>query len=280
MLERRSSAAHGSARLAERRRLRRRRILIALGILFAFCSAGIVYELNQSAVRIAHVQIFGADQSLAAVALAAMQGTYLGIIPRDSTFFYPAARIRAGILSAYPDIAAVSLFRNGLTSLSIRIDDRVPVARWCPDATRFNLNASSTRLNLVASDAGCYLFDAGGVLYATTSPEQPVNAFVLYEPFADASIGGTLPSATNIPRAFDFARQLGTFGSPVTAVVFTNDEVNDYLASGTRITYVLGNEQNAFNALASARDNFNLANGSVEYVDLRFDGKVYVKPKK
>ena len=78
---------------------------------------------------------------------------------------------------------------------------------------------------------------------------------------------------------FNFARQLDTLGSPVTKVVLRDDEVDDYLASGTRITYVLGHENIAFTALVSARGNMNLADGSLEYIDLRFDGKVYLKKK-
>src|SRR3989344_3267565 len=75
----------------------------------------------------------------------------------------------------------------------------------------------------------------------------------------------------------DFARQLDTLGSPVTRVVLRGDEVDDYLVSGTRVTYVLAHEQEAFTALVSGRANFNLADGSIDYIDLRFDGKVYVK---
>ncbi|MFZ2500984.1 MAG: hypothetical protein WAW90_03320, partial [Minisyncoccia bacterium] len=93
------------------------------------------------------------------------------------------------------------------------------------------------------------------------------------------AIGSTLPNADAFPSAFDFARQLTTLGSPASRVAFHDGEVDDYLVSGTRITYVLGNEQNAFTALVSAHKNFNLADGSIEYVDLRFDGKVYLKRK-
>ena len=78
---------------------------------------------------------------------------------------------------------------------------------------------------------------------------------------------------------FDFARELATLGSPTTRIAIHDGEVNDYLASGTRVTYVLGHEQDAFTALVSARENLNLSDGSLEYVDLRFDGKVYVKRK-
>jgi hypothetical protein len=89
----------------------------------------------------------------------------------------------------------------------------------------------------------------------------------------------TIAHAEKLSAAFDFARQLASLGSPVSSIVFRDDEVDEYLASGTRITYVLGYEQNAFTALKSARANLNLSDGSLLYVDLRFDGKVYLKRK-
>ncbi len=87
----------------------------------------------------------------------------------------------------------------------------------------------------------------------------------------------TIAGADALPTAFDFARKFVTLGSPTVSVVLRGDEVDDYLASGTRITYVLGSEQDAYTALTSARANLNLTDGSIEYIDLRFPGKVYVK---
>ncbi|MHB8709958.1 MAG: cell division protein FtsQ/DivIB [Minisyncoccota bacterium] len=282
MSEKRSSTARGSLsrqgggeRLAVRRRFERRRVLFMFGFLFLLLCGGAVYGLQQNAVRISNIQVFGADGSFADVARAAMQGSYFGLIPRDSTFFFPASSIRADIIAAHPGIAAVSLFRNGWASLSIKVDKRVPIARWCPSTDAGQI-ASST------PSAGCYFFDASGFVYATTSADTPINSFAVYGPLAavgGSPIGSTLPNAEKLPAVFNFARQLGTLGSRVTSIVFRGDEVDEYLASGTRITYVLGNEQNAFTALTSARANFNLADGSVSYLDLRFSGKIYLKKK-
>lgn len=280
MLVKKSSESRGSARLAERRRRLQRRGLIAFGIVLVILLGALIWVLWQSPVRIVHVQIFGADQSLAEIADTAMRGSYLGVIPRDSTLFFPADRIRADLLATHPEIAAVSLFRNGLTGLTIKIDNRIPVARWCGDGTRFDLGNLDLRSNLVPSN--CYLFDVKGYIFATAATTtQTINPFVVYESLENTNgpIGITLPNAQEFPSAFDFARQIGTFGGKVSSIVFTNGEVNQYLASGTRITYVMGNEQNAFTALVSAKSNLNLTDGSIEYVDLRFDGKVYVKKK-
>lgn len=297
MLERRSSAPQGSERFAVRRSRRRRRALIALCLLVFLLLGASLWGLRQSSVRIAHVLVRGptslessggasADASLADYARNAMRGDYFGAIPRDSIFFFPESDIRAGILAAYPDIAAVSIFRNGFTAISIEPDERVPVARWCGSTYLPPAAASST-----PNTDSCYLFDASGLIYAAATTTKTINNFKLYAPL-DSAWGGplavseieplraTIARADDLPAALDLARQLGTFNSPVTYIVFHGDEVDDYLASGTRVTYVLGNEQNVFTALVSARENLNLADGSLEYVDLRFGGKIYLKRKK
>lgn len=286
MSGRQSSAPQGNERFVARRRRRRRRALIALGIIFFLLCTGIIYELRQSTVRISHVQVFGppageagADQSLADIARRAMHGYYLGVIPRDSIFFFPASRIRAGIVAEYPEIAAVSIFRNGLTSISVKANARVPVARWCGLAPTADV------------EEYCYVFDASGFIFAAAATStQTLNPFILYAPLDGGglepmptgrqALRATLAHAERLPSAFDFARQISTFGSQVTRVIIRGDEVDDYLGSGTRITYVLGSEQDAFTALVSSREHLNLADGSIEYVDLRFAGETYVKRKK
>ncbi len=284
--ERNNSAGRrpGESLHVRRQRIRRRILIASFALIFIALGAGI-YGLQQSSMRISHVVIYGADQSLANIATAAMQGSYLGIIPRDSVFFIPESRIRDALMTFDPNIAAVSIFRNGLTGLSVKVDYRVPIARWCGAAPLVSV-ASSTQQSVT----GCYLFDANGFIYASTTG-APLNDFLLYEPLASdqsgrsststgAIIGATLPHAAELPGVFDFARRLATFGSPVASIVARDDEIDDYLASGTRITYVLGNEENAFTALASARADLNLSDGSLDYIDLRFPGKVYFKPKK
>jgi cell division septal protein FtsQ len=245
-------------------------MIIAFAVLFVVTCAALIYGLWQRPVRISHVVVYGADQSLAELATLEMQGSYFGI-PRDSIFFLPEASIRARIMSAHPEIAAVSIFRSGLTTLSIRVDHRVAIARWCGLAPTKGV------------EEYCYVFDANGYVFAAAASTTPtVNTFALYtHPVGDTlePLRATLTNVEQLPMAFEFARKLATFGSPVVRVIMRDGEVDDDLASGTRVTYELGNEEQAYTALASARANFNLADGTVDYVDLRFPGKVYLKKK-
>ena len=131
--------------------------------------------------------------------------------------------------------------------------------------------------------AGCYVFDSNGVIFsAVSTTTETINTFKLYATLVGETLEplrATILHTEKLPAVFDFARQLATLGSPAVSVILRGDEVDDILTSGTRITYVLGREENAFTALVSARDSYNLSDGSVDYVDLRFDGKVYLKKK-
>ena len=279
------SVSPSSLRLRDRRRLRRRRLLAAFCVLLLLLFGAAFYTLWRPGLRVSHIQVFGADQSFADYAREAIRGTYFGIVPRDSTFFLPTSRIRSAITAAHPDIAALSVFRRGLSGLSIRVEERTAVGRWCGLAPTQGVTPY------------CYLFDPSGFIYmavpeadASSTPAAPatLNPFELYAPLVGlpAQAGDTLEPlratisrASQLPEAFNLARQLATFGSKATAVVIHDDEADIILAGGPRVPYVLGHEQDAFNALTGARANINLANGSLDYVDLRFDGKVYTKKK-
>ncbi len=279
MLARASSVPRSAERLGERRSSRRRFGRIAFFILLLLLLGAMLYGLRQPSVRISHTQISGTDVNLAHYVTEAMEGMYFWLVPRNSFFFVPERRIRSAILADYPGFAAVSIVRTSLTSMSITVTERTAVARWC--GARSDLAHDLAQSPDIEEQ--CYAFDPNGFIFeiATTST-QTLNSFSLYAPIAgnvQEPLRATLADADKLPATFDFARRVGAFGSPVTTIVIRNDEVDDYLSSGTRITYVLGHEQNAITALVSAGGNLNLSDGSLEYVDLRFDGKVYLKKK-
>ncbi len=270
---RRSGLPGGRQGLRDKRRKHRRRLLCAFLISVVLLGAAGLYALRQEAIRISHIEIFGTERALAEIAKDAMQGSYLGIIPRDSIIFYPEQEIRESIRKADSDVATVSIFRHGLTGLTIKVSNRVPIARWCGASYAPQVASTSPHQE-------CFVFDDSGVIFATTTAIAIINPFLLYEPLSSSStpgVGAVIPNAAALPAVFNFARQLATLGSPVRAVALHDREVDAHLTSGTRITYVLGHEQDAYTALLSAKDNLNVVDGSLQYVDLRFDGKMYLK---
>jgi hypothetical protein len=275
-----------------RSRSRRRGILITL-VFLILLAGGLIYLFKQPFVRIQNIGETGySSQAVADAARAAMGGVIYGIIPRDSVFFFSKADIMAAVLQADSNIAAVSVTRSGLTGITLAIIPRAQSYVWC--------GAS------VATAAGmpCFRADADGTLFTQFSPPdvqvvsasstasstskisnqeqmaQAAGQLVVYAPLAstsDAVQGSKIANASVIPAALRFARALNTLGGQSISLQIRGDEIDIFMASGTRITYVAGNEQAAINAAAASFPQLNLKDGSVNYVDLRFGGKAYVK---
>jgi hypothetical protein len=285
MSEKTLSRAEGSERLKERRRRSRRRSGVVAGIFVLVLIAGGIWLTWQPYVRIATVSISNiapelnvlgeaGDLALIGIAQRQIDGTYVGIIPRDSIFFIPEHDLREALRRVRPGIATVSFSRIGFTSLHVAIQDRVPAGRWC-----------GLQKSVQAVDEYCYFFDAGGFLYAAVdaaSSTPPLNPYILYAPLADNAtepFEATLRDAAVLSGLFDFAHEVGTLGSPVESIIIRDDEVDCLLRSGTRITYVRGEEKTSFTNLVSAVEKPRLTDGSIDYIDLRFGGKVYLKKR-
>lgn len=270
-----SSARRNS--LADRRKRARRRLTIALAIVSVILFGLALYGIQKPGVRVSRVQVYGSELPLETIALDVMQGQYLGVIPRDSIFFYPEQAIRARIIEMHGDVSGVSFFRNGTNGLTLRITQRVPIARWCP--ALLGIVGTSTASGSELDD--CWFFDDSGLLFATSSAVAVVHPFIIYEPLpsADPIRGQRLASADLLPASLNFARQLDTFGATAISISIQGAEATIALKTGARITYLLGGENEAYTALVSAKNQVILTAPTLDYVDLRFSGKVYKKMK-
>jgi cell division septal protein FtsQ len=289
-------APRGSETLRRRRRRSRLRLaLIALVLLLAI-AAGADWLLWQPFLRVQYIGMSGyASATAPAAARAAMDGAYLKIIPRDSIVFLPEAAIRGAVLAADANVAAAGVSRAGLDSITLKLIPRASAYMWCGTDH--------------AAPGPCYEADASGVIFAqaTGTPalssalvssassadaqaqENPASSqnfipangeLAVFAPLATTApsiLGSAVSEAALIPPALRFARALDSLDAVAVSIQIRGDEADVYLASGTRVTYVLGQEQQAADAAAAAFPTLNLDDGSIQYVDLRFGGKAYVK---
>jgi hypothetical protein len=274
----RTRAPERGPNLKNRRRRARKRFFILIGILIAVVLGASVYLLWRPELRIQNVTIETYDAAaLDPLVKGALVGSYFGILPRDSIVFFPKQRIRNAILDAYPVISAVSVSRVSLTSITIKTIERVSAFDWCgttPDIT-----------------APCYESDAEGLVFAPSvvpisldgATSTPSKTLRIYGPLVEASssepIRSHVANASAIPNALRFERGMVSLGADVVSLELRTDEADVHLRSGTRITYVLGHEEQAAELAATAFPEINVNDGSVLYLDLRFDGKVYFKKK-
>ena len=92
-------------------------------------------------------------------------------------------------------------------------------------------------------------------------------------------MGASLANPGAILGMLQFDRAVATLGARVAALELSGDEANLYTTGGTRITYVAGQESAAASLAAASFRTLDLNSGSIDYIDLRFSGKVYYKNK-
>lgn len=275
---------------APKRKLRdrRREALMrnaTLTVLAALALAGgIVYLLWLPEVRITSVKAagFGDAGALESIAAEELKGTYGGILPKDSFFFYPERAIRAAILKRYPAVSAVSVSRTGFDAIALRASERVAAFWWC-----------GVPENLSARTGNCYEADVEGLVFAPAAERAaeeatssaPNDTLRVYAELDAADAGDSYPlrarvlGAGSLPDILRFARAIKSLGVPIASIAIRGDEADLFVPPSTRITYVVGHEQTAASSAEAAFKGLNLVDGSLVYVDLRFDGKVYIKRK-
>lgn len=242
---------------------------------FVIAAGAVLYVLWLPAMRIAEAAAEGFPDADAAsaIALEALDGRYYGIIPRDNFFFYPEREVREALLAEFPSVSSVSVRRDGFTSLALDGRPRVAAFHWC-----------GSPASLAAEDATCFSADAEGLVFLPVTPDASSTPMLhVYAELDTASSTGSYPisarvkGAEHLPDILRFARTLGSLGITIASVAIRGDEADIFVAPSTRITYVVGHEKEAEKSAKAALPKLSLEDGSIVYVDLRFDGKVYLK---
>lgn len=255
-----------------RRAKARRMFYIGLCIFALTLIGALLYAAWMPSLRVDVVSAEGPHtEDVIRMAQEELAGTHLFIVPRNSLFFIPEAQIRSRILSEQPSIVAVSIKSSGLNAIGVIALERSSAFLWC--GASHELPAPT-----------CYHTDADGLVFAPYEPVEPVASSTVllkvYVPLADNAtepVSAHTGYASVLPNALRLAKTLRALGANIAALGIRNDEADFYTISGTRVTYVIGREGQAAQLAASVFPKLLLNDGSVDYVDLRFDGKVYLR---
>ncbi len=269
------SARNTKRKLRDRRRDELFSKMVLTIAVFLAIAGGIVYLFSLPSVRISQVEAqgFPDPERVAVIAKEELSGRYYGLIPRDSFFFYPERAIRQSVLEEYPAVSSVSVGRNSFDSIILEGRPRVAAFHWCggPDS-------------LAAEDVTCYEVDAEGMVFKQAIIDASSTPMLhVYAVLDTASTTGAYPlkakveGANHLPDILRFVRSLNSLGVTVASIAIRGDEADLFVAPGTRITYVVGHEKEAEKSAKAALPKLNLKDGSILYIDLRFDGKVYLK---
>jgi cell division septal protein FtsQ len=132
-----------------RTRRRRRRVLLAALVVFLLCllSGGSVYFAQTPYLRIARIDISGAQTlsstTVAALAAQELSGSYLGLFPRDNIFLYPKGAIARDIIAALPVVKEVRVGAKNFTAITVTVTERTPGSSYADDFYRVFASGST-----------------------------------------------------------------------------------------------------------------------------------------
>lgn len=270
---------HTPARKKRKRERRVRLTLVAVGGLLI--SAGILsWVAHMGQVRIASIDVTGNDivesEIIRSTAQAALVGNYALIFPRDNTFLYPKDDILASLLSSFPRIKNIKIDRDGLTKLSITVDERDPAAMWCgssEDATPAGLQSE------------CYFLDDASFVYAQAPIFSNASYLTMYGDLYASStkeiVGQYYSPAEEFRSLIELRDVLAR--QNIKIVAYQKLENKDYQARlqerGTILISLLQNPKDTAIAITSALETKKGTAENIDYMDARFleTGKVFVK---
>lgn len=268
--------------LTERRKQARKGRRVMYGSFVISITALFFFAIWSNALRVSTIVASGPSADAAkSMVQASLEGTYMRLVPRNSIFFYPEEESKAALLTAHPELSSVTFSRSSFSSLTLATTERTAALTWCGTTPSGTVPAIVSGAVANDSSAQCYFADAQGFIFDTASSTS--TGIVLYAPLTtDVPPGGNAERATiaygaSLQNLIAFVDALRGMDLTISYVALRGDEVDIFLSNATRITYVLGREAAAASVAAATLPNLSLMEGIYSYVDLRFEGKSYVK---
>jgi len=262
--------------LKKRREKKQKVFLYSILVFIILFSILIFYIIWRPALRVSVVTAEGQRQTESIeMTTQVIQGTYAYVLPRNSIFLLPVQSVRANILNSLPEISAVGIERTSFNSVHVKLLPRSSAFLWC-GIERLPTELPST----------CYHADAEGFVFKKAGTMEDTHALgpnkiLLYAQLPegvseDFVIGTHIMGFSGIPNILLFTRTIGELGIQATAVSLKDDEVYVWVGN-TKIMYLLGKEKEAALLAASIAPTLDLSRGDIEYIDLRFSAKAYIK---
>lgn len=260
-------------------RARRRRARLLYIVLAILAIAALVYgvhwlsylpRLNIASVEVAGAQSIPSELIVQYADSVLHDGSY-HFISRSNIFFYPKSVLARDIVADFPGIHTAVVSRNGLFSqtMTIRIAERQPFAKWCEGAQ-------------------CYVLDDSGYMYAAL---DPLASTALPNPYV---FSGALSTSTNpVGQTFIPGHMPGvivlltilqqqTGLSPYAISISDEHDFTITFTEGFDLKVSFGEDAATVARnlkLVLASESLLGKESDIEYVDLRFGDRVFYKLK-
>jgi cell division septal protein FtsQ len=187
---------------------------------------------------------------------------------RSNIVLYPRSVIEEAVESFFPRIKSAKISRESLlaTAITVAVEERKPFAQWC--------------------EARCYIMDEGGFIFAEASNATTLSIPTTHYVFRGGIASSTHPigqrfALAHLPGILVLLELLGQAGFNPEGGSIDNDQ--DFLipfAEGFTLKVSFGQDANTLTKnlqLVLSSEPLKGKESQLEYIDLRFDNRVYYK---
>lgn len=255
-----------------------------------FILIGFVFLLSQlskmKSIQIENIEVSGnstlSKEDIANLVKAETSAKYFKLFSKNSIFLYPRKSIEKTLTDDLKKIETVSIKSKGLKTLVISMVERKPNSLWCLSRPEEGTSRKNNNSGM------CYFLDKGGLVF-TESPDFSGNSFLRYYGLLDdieQPIGKNYMTSEKFREVSRFIGSLEILGIKV--ATFRAETESDYeiiLKNGIKIILddkkpfdkTLENIQSILGEVDLKSDYSPNNPPKINYVDLRFGNKVYLK---
>jgi hypothetical protein len=262
----------------KKKKQKKRKYIIFSILFFIFCILGILF-FSIPYFHIKKVIVVGEETivpgSTEHIVQETLQGRYALVFPKKNVFLIKKKKLVYILRATFPEIDTIHI-RKHFHSLNITIAERKPSTVWCMD----------TR-------SDCYFVHNDGTIFALAGKVSNPLFFVYYTPLQDTvePIGALLLPKEKFDRVERIRKTMNEYGVKMYGYTMASDH-EEYLyitpiQHGQKSAYIKSRtDQNTETILSNLmtvlksdellqekNNHFN----NTEYIDLRFDGKVFYK---
>lgn len=281
--------------LGERKR-KKRQILLVVGavMVIAFCVL-MVFVLRRSEAHIDTINIHGVEYLSSDDVLhnveEKLQGNYFFILPRKNISIYPRKAIRESLREEFPRIREIVVEVDLPRTLNVFVKEYEPYALWCTGGViEYSDPLATSSPSFVTennNERDCYYLNEQGYIFSS-APSFGGTAYFKYHGgnIKDEPLKKQLFEETVFEEISYFVDQIKNVGlTPESFVISEDGNYVVVLESGgvlilDREVVIQESLQNFLSVLKDDKVDLSkiLEDESLlEYVDLRYSGKVYYK---
>lgn len=270
-------------RRARRKKYFRRGVVVTV-LAMVLLSIGFWYFWNSPSFSLTHIVISGEnklpEEDLLQVIDKVLTPKSLGLLSRRVNWFYPREELRQELAEQFPELLSIEVTNSSFGTLWVEVTERQPVALWCQELK-------------------CYFLDETGLLYSpaptfSNSPFLTLTGGALPLPIGSRPISiSNFKHLLNLRSGINQSlRNVPTFSAQTVNTVSISEPV-DYtfgvrdLRRETKTWRLLVARQNSATSTSlrlrvalttpSFLTEYQLASTTLDFLDVRFDRKVFYK---